>query len=213
VNPVSFAAIDRYAFRRCTTEAAFTLVEVLVATTILSLIMLTTVTALHTLANTHGTVEKMTDRVDEVRSVSAFLRDILESTVVGSESSGLSLGGAGAAGDTSHFRHGVDFLEMKSTILFGEGYGGSYLVRVGKEGTELVLRWQETPVNGAILNWAEMPSRVVIGQLEEFTVATQMEYGSGWSDQWSEGESPSLVLLKIKAAGRSWPALVMQVQH
>jgi general secretion pathway protein J len=213
VNSFAFAVIDRNAFRRRTSEAAFTLVEILVAISILSLIMLTTVTALHTLANTHSVVEKMTDRVDEVRSSSTFLRDILESVVVGIESGELSAGGAGAAGDTSHFRHGADFFESKSIILFGEGYGGRYLVRVGKEGTEVVLRWQEPPVNETVLDWAETPSRVVIGQVEEFTVATQMEYGSEWSDQWSKGELPSLVLLKVKAAGRAWPPLVMQVQR
>ena len=58
----------------------FTLVEVVVALTILSLIMLATVTGLRTLANTQGTLERVTARIDEVRTVSGFLRDLMEAT-------------------------------------------------------------------------------------------------------------------------------------
>ena len=68
--------------------AGFTLVEVVVALTILSLIMLATVTALRTLANTQGTLERVTARIDEVRTVSGFLRDLMEAAVVGEGGSG-----------------------------------------------------------------------------------------------------------------------------
>ena len=50
----------------------FTLVEVMVALAIFSLVMLATVTGFRTLSNTAATIDRMTDRIDEVRSVSAF---------------------------------------------------------------------------------------------------------------------------------------------
>ena len=70
----------------------FTLVEVMVALTILSLVMMATVTGLRTLANTQSAIERMTSRVDEVRSVSIFLRDLLASASSGTDPNKLTLG-------------------------------------------------------------------------------------------------------------------------
>jgi general secretion pathway protein J len=193
-------------------EQAFTLVEVLVALTILSLILMVTVSALRTLGNTQGALERTTDRVDEVRSVSSFLRDLLESTVAGNGNADFSLGGG--AIQESYFRSGTDFLEFESTILFGERYGGSYLVRVAKENTELVLRWQESTVSGARQDWVGKPSRVIVEQLEEFTVSRKKEYPMEWSEgRKGDPDVPALVRLNVKAAGRHWPDLIMQVRR
>jgi general secretion pathway protein J len=193
-------------------EQGFTLVEVLVALTILSLVLMTTLTALRTLGNSQSTIERMTDRVDEVRTVSNFLRDLLESVVVGAND---ELTTGSGASDASYFRSEQDFLEFKSTILFGESYGGSYLVRVAKEGARLVFRWQESPVGGAPQEWAKMPSRVIVEQLEELKVSTRKDYTQAWADKRSEDDFsvPALVRLHVKAAGRYWPDLIMQVQR
>jgi general secretion pathway protein J len=190
----------------------FTLVEVLVALTILSLILVTTVTALRTLGNSQTAIENVTNRVDEVRAVSNFLRDILESTVVGAND-GLTTGGG--TRDASYFRSAQDYLEFKSTVLFGESYGGSFLVRVAKEDTSLVFRWQESPVEGVPRDWSEMPSRVMLEQLEEFRVFTRNDFAQAWSEQRSDDDFsvPVLVRLQVKAAGRYWPDLIMRVQR
>ena len=206
-GPVAHACTRRQ--RPCV--RGFTLVEVMVSLTILSLVMLATVTALRTLGNTQGAIDRMTARVDDVRTVSGFLRDILESAVVGSDAGGLSTGGGSRT--ATYFSYGEGFLELKSTILFGEGYGGSYLVRVAREGANLVLRWQESPDNGIPRDWLEMPSRVIVEQLEEFTVATRQEFGRSWSDDRNDGGPPALVRLQVKAAGRHWPDLILRVQR
>ena len=88
-------------------SAGFTLVEVVVALAILSLVMLATITGLRTLANTQVSLVRMTERVDGMRAVSSFLRDTLESAAVGSSSGGgLAMGGGAAAGNrpTSRWR-------------------------------------------------------------------------------------------------------------
>ena len=72
-------------FRSTVAAEGFTLVEVMVALTILSLVMMATVTGLRTLANTQSAIERMTSRVDEVRSVSIFLRDLLTSASSGTD--------------------------------------------------------------------------------------------------------------------------------
>lgn len=191
----------------------FTLVEVMVALTILSLVMMATVTGLRTLANTQTAIERATHRVDEIRSVSSFLRDLLESAVVGEARPGLRVGGS--SGQETYFLWGGDFLELESTVLFGERYGGSYLFRVGKENSALVLRWQERPGNGVPEDWGGTSSRVMIENLEEFSLTTRQEYGEDWSSRKSAGQMsvPALVRLQMKASGRYWPDLVLQVQR
>ena len=194
-------------------DRGFTLVEVMVALTILSLVMMATVTGLRTLANTQSAIERTTKRVDEVRSVSSFLRDLLESAVVGQDLDGLSLGGGSS--EATYFVWGDDFLELESTVLFGERYGGSYIVRVAMESSQLVLRWQERPASGIPEDWIEMPSRVMIENMEKFSLTTRSEYSEDWSSRrGAEGlPVPALVRLQMQSAGRNWPDLIMQVQR
>ena len=47
----------------------FTLIEVVVALSILSLLMLAVISALRTFGNTQVSLEKLTDRVDQMRTV------------------------------------------------------------------------------------------------------------------------------------------------
>ena len=112
-------------------QPGFTLVEVVVALSILALIMLATVTGLRTLARTQVALERVTERVDEVRTVSTFLRSTFESAILASQGGRLSLGGTRAG--KNYFELTRDSVAWKSTVLFGESYGGSYLVRVARE--------------------------------------------------------------------------------
>ena len=81
---------------RSSLNAGFTLVEVMVSITVLSMILLATVTALRTFGNTQQSLQHMTHRVDEVRSVSGFLRAAIESATIAEDASGgLALGGTG----------------------------------------------------------------------------------------------------------------------
>ena len=188
----------------------FTLVEVVVALAILSLVMLATITGLRTLANTQGAIERMTGRVDEMRTVSSFLRDTMDSAAAGNATSGgLALGGGGQ--DAAYLAIGQGSLAWKSTILFGEDFGGSYLVRVAKEDDLLVLRWQEQGSSGEPGDWAAADQRTLVRQVEEFEVSSRKDYGDSWQQQWQEGDQPAWVRLQIKAWGRYWPEVIMEV--
>ncbi len=196
-----------------TADRGFTLVEVMVATVVLSLLLLATVTALRTLANTQAALERTTARVDEIRSVSAFLRDLMESAIVGSEGGGLTLGRG--SGDDTYFRLDEQGVEWKSTVLFGDAYGGTRIVRVAREDDNLVLRWAPADAGDiAIADWAEQPQRVLVRDVNDFSVAAREEYGAEWLDQWlEESRAPALVRLRVASADRYWPDLVMRVQR
>lgn len=190
--------------------AGFTLVEVVVALAILSLVMLATITGLRTLANTQGTLERMTDRVDEVRTVSSFLRDTMESSAVGAGGgAGLALGGSSR--ESAYFDMTADSLAWKSTILIGENFGGSYFVRVAREEDLLVLRWHEPDTSGQPPDWAQADERTLVADLQAFEIAWRKDYRDEWRQQWEKGDVAGWVRLQVKAGDRYWPELIMQV--
>lgn len=195
----------------------FTLVEVIVALAVFSLVMLTTVTGFRTLGNTASTIDRMTDRTDELRSVSGFLRDALENAVVGAASGGggeLGFGGAAAdSGPTAYFRVSENSVEWRTKILFGEAYGGSHFLKLGKVGGHLVLQWQDPRGNVEPGNWQDAPQRKVLDDLEVLEVWTRSDYGEPWQQNSPVGEIPGHVKLVIKAGGRFWPELIMAVHR
>ena len=192
----------------------FTLVEVMVALTILSLVMLTTITGLRTLANTQIAIERLTLRVDEVRTVSSFLRDTLESAIAGrgSASGGLTLGGSSGTGST-YFRIYPEAVEWKSIVLFGESFGGSHLLRVAREDDQLVLRWISPEFSRRAPDWPAAPSRVLVSDLQELQVSYRRELDGDWQREWDQAGTPSLLRLQIKASGRYWPELIMGLRE
>ncbi len=195
----------------------FTLVEVVIALGIMSLVMLATVTGFRTLGNTATTITKMTSRTDELRSVSTFLRDALENSVAGAhgaKSQGLTFGGTdGISRPVAYFRVEGGSLAWRAKILFGEAYGGSYFLRLVKIGDKLMLQWQEPggePVPG---DWQQAAGREVLTNLELFEVWTRDGSEAEWTQADVEGETPSHVKLVIRANERYWPELIMQVQQ
>ena len=195
----------------------FTLVEVIVALGILSLIMLATVSGYRTLGNTASTITRMTDRTDELRSVSAFLRDALENAVVGTESGGgdeMTFGGSAmSAGPVAFFKVTDGSLEWRAKILFGEAYGGSYFLRLAKQQDALVLQWQEPQGQFEPGVWSDAPSRTVLENLQTFEVWTRMNARSKWVKTNIQRETPGHVKLVIQANDRFWPDLIMTVQR
>ena len=192
-------------------ESGFTLVEVVVAITILSLIMLATVTGLRTLAGTQVALQRVTDRIDELRTVSTFLRNTFESAILSSKGGRLSLGGSNS--EKNYFELSSDAVAWKSTVLFGESYGGSYLVRVAREDDELVLRWQEPNARGWAGDWEKASSRVLVENLDEFALSYRAGFAADWSNTIDRKVIPDLLRMQIKSSGRYWPDLILKVER
>ena len=196
-------------------QAGFTLVEVMISLAVLSLVMLTTVSSLRTFANTQGSLERKINRVDEIRSVSSFLREALQANVppAEEESSGLSLGGS--VSQTAFFRGSPRSVAWKAPMVFGEGYGGTLFVLLAREGNQLVLRWQEPPSDGqdSEPDWRDTPSRVVIDNVEEFSISYRQDFEEGWRQGIVIEEAPMMVRLNIKSSGRYWPDLIAGVNR
>jgi general secretion pathway protein J len=192
----------------------FTLIEVVVSLAVLSLILLATVSALRTFANTQVSLDRMMGRVDEVRTVSGFIRDMFEGSVVGQQQGGgLSFGGRGGA-ELGYFEATPQWVEWKAPVLFGEVFGGIQVLRLIKEEGALKLYWQDPPAQLDRIDWAGKSSRVLVEAVEEFQLSFKPEFNVGWqNDEWEGEGAPALIRLSIKAAGRHWPDLIVQVQR
>ncbi len=192
-------------------DGGFTLIEVVISLAILSLIMVATISALRTFGQTRFTLATMTNRVDEVRSVSSFLRDTFESTVIGRASTGLSLGGSSSEG--SCFSGSTGAMSWKAFVQFGEGWGGALLLRVEQDEQALKLRWQEIPGVTKNVDWSDTPERVLIDEIQELNISYRAGFNTDWQSEWFGDELPALVRMTIKARGRFWPELILKVQR
>jgi general secretion pathway protein J len=190
----------------------FTLIEVIVALAILSLIMLATISAMRTFANTQSSLDRLSGRIDEIRTVSSFLRDTLDSTVFAADSGGLSLGGHGGQ-ELAYFAGTANSVDWKAPILFGEGFGGTFLLRLAHEQDQLLLRWQEPVEPGLPVDWNDTESRVMVASVQAFEVGFLPDFGREWEEEWDSLDSPALIRLRIKANEKYWPDLIMQVQR
>jgi len=188
----------------------FTLVEVVVALAVLSLIMLATVSGLRTLGNTQATVDRQVDRVSELRAVSSLLRDSFGAAVMGSSTGGLSLGGGSSERTVFELTPEGDVI-WKAVVLFGESYGGHYLLRLGRKEGELVLRWREPGDAPPLDGWNKAPTRTLVSGVDRFEVAYRRTFADPWQTDWDRGGAPGWVRLRLQVQGRYWPDLVMVV--
>jgi general secretion pathway protein J len=190
-------------------STGFTLIEVLIALTLFSLIMLSTVTGFRTLARTQLATEEVSLRNDEVRAVSTFLRDAFESAVLGSTRGSTSLGGSPR--QRTVFELDENSMQWRTGLQFGESAGGAYIVRVSREGGDLTLRWQQMDGFGRLRPWGDVPARTLVEEIQELSIAYRPAYGDPWLTQPPIASAPAWVRLRIKKADRYWPDLVMEV--
>lgn len=188
-----------------------TLVEVIVALAVLSLIVLALGASLRGLSQSADRVDQRVDAVDEMRVAVAFLRDVLErSSVVRTE------------GPESGLLFQADDLAMAWVGVMPARFGaaGRFAFRLAAEPLDdgsraLVLRfapWSQD--QGTFPDWSQVESRVLVNRVEEFSLS----YGGqglaeGWSTSWADREKlPPRLRLDLAVAGGAWPPVVLPVR-
>jgi len=190
----------------------FTLLEVMIALTLLSMLMVATIAALRTLGNTKASVAQVTDRVDEIRVLSEFLRSTIGAAMpvvrVGSSTEDVVDGvayGTYFAGDATH-------LVWVAPLVAGADMGGAFVMQLALVEDRLELKWHPYQNDPAAVDWYALESRVLLQSVDEFQVGYLASYGGEWLDSWGGAQRiPVAVRLTLRSKERYWPELVIRL--
>lgn len=178
-----------------------TLVEVMVASTILSLVMLGAVTAFRTFASSYQRIDSNIAHVERMREVSRFLRESLRLAVP----------------DTNVFDASQRELIWLAPLDRVGSAGGLQYFRLRQAGQELILSFAPYVVGGGRPLWgSSIPDYVLVSDVTSFSVELLLldvtgqrssESASMKSDQ--KPLFPALITLRIATQSNSWPPLIV----
>lgn len=198
--------------------AGFTLVEIVIALSLISLLMLALVAALRTFGDSGARLEARSERADDMRLVSGFLRQIV------GEASFKHMRALDNGAEVADFHGEVQMLEWLAPMPARHGVGGLHWLRLGlrPEGEEHDLVLQLTPYVppqeafrtdlAARPDWQSIPERILARRVGSFSLSYQRLGRTDWLPEWVDVEVlPGLVAIRIVADGVRWPDLIVAV--
>lgn len=188
-----------------------TLIEVIVAMAVLSLVVLALGASLRGISRSAERVEERVDAVDELRVGSAFLRELFARALV------LQVPGPPRR---LLFDTQADSLAWVAVMPARFGAAGRYAFRLAAEPavdgtTSLVLRYGPLVAGvPSFPDWTAAESRVLAARIEQFRLGFGGEgMGRGWQPTWADADKlPSRVRIDIDTAAGPWPPLVLPVR-
>ena len=192
-------------------SAGLTLVEVVVALAVLSLVVLALGASLRGLSQSATRVDERIEAIDELRVGAAFLREVFERT--------LPLRAAGPERRLL-FDAQPQGLAWAAVMPARFGAAGRFAFRLALEPADdgsqsLVLRY--APLGGPagrFPDWAQAEHRVLARRVEAFSLGYGGEgLAAGWQPQWTDVERvPPRLRLDVATAAMAWPPLVLAVR-
>lgn len=204
-------------------SAGFTLVEVLVAVSLLAVIMVALGGAMRTMAQTEARVDQRLQRMDDLRVATGFLQQVL-----GRVSARKQPAPQGQGGQQVAFRATPTSIEWVGIMPARHGLGGRYFFRLQPEelatGPALVLRfapWDATAPS--FPDWSQATARTLVPALGQFAVyaegrptqnqALPSDWPLGWVPGWPVADQvPQRLRISWAPAGLAWPDLVLPVR-
>ncbi len=197
----------------------FTLLELLVVMSLLSVIMVGLLSALRTMAQTESKIDQRLQRLDEIRVARNFLQQTLGRV------SAATLDAPGASGKKIvPFMATPDSLSWVGIMPARPDLGGRHFFRLGLEdtgtGRELVLRFAPWSPDAVFTNWPGAQARVLIPGISQMEVQTQglppegrnraEPWPQGWQNGWPIADSlPEQVRLRFADAQGDWPEWII----
>lgn len=191
----------------------FTLLEVLVVMSLLSLVMLAMGSALRTTAQTEERIDQKLLRADEMRVANDFLRGIL-GRISAQKTTALV-----PAGQSPFLFEGRSAEVTWIGIMPARyGVGGRYYFRLGLEkrgvSPALVLRflpWQ----TGIAPDWTQAQTYTLVENIVSLGIQYQAANADpqNWTAQWSSIEAlPQRVMLSLQVPSGAWPDVVVTMR-
>lgn len=190
--------------------AGFTLVEVVIAISLVSVIMLGLITAFVTFGNTGASLDRRAMASDDVRLVYGFLRESLASA-----SSRLYLREHDGA-NVPAFAGGDVSLAWLGLMPARHGVGGLYHMRIDLErddrASRLVLRYRPFRADEPEPDWSDAAEHLLLDEVSELSIAYRRVGSEQWHAEWyDEQVLPGHVRIGLSLAESQWPALVVRV--
>ena len=198
-------------------ESGFTLVEVLIALALLSMLMVVLTGAMRTMGQTEARIGQRLDEADRYRTTVYFLRDVLAHVSLRIHDATLEGGSQRAL----FFHARPDALEWIGTMPARYGLGGRHYMRLAVESLQdgsqgLVLRF--SPWDGASVfsDWAGANAQVLVQPVSGLALQYQHPVTGGWTDAWVPPVNPtetldfvlpSAVAVHVQGLHPAWPMI------
>lgn len=190
----------------------FTLVEVIIAASLASLVMLGIISAVRTFGTSLTKAEDRVERIDEMRLASEYLRQLLQ-TVVSDLHQPLPDGTLRV-----YYQGEAQHLQFLTDVPPRHGLGGMSLVDLSLaangDDSDLVMRvvpWVPQPERMAALDDAR--PEILIPQVTALQWRYRHPETGEWSEQWADPDKvPDAVRLDIARSGQAWPPLIVRLQ-
>lgn len=199
----------------------FTLIEVIVTLSLLSILMLSMGGVMQTIAQTSERVDQRIDRVDEIRLAAHVLRQVLN-RISGQKISPL--------GKTSppivQFKADATSIEWLGVMPARPGIGGRHFFRLQIETargeSNLVLRFLQWVPEQTKMNWSSAESRIIARNITKLQIQAQgyprsggaipVGWPLGWVIGWPVDDAlPERVKIQLSGLHGEWPEIVIPV--
>ena len=195
-------------------DAGFTLLELLVVMTMVTLVVLAMAGALRTMAQTEARVDERLLRADDFRVVAGFLHSTLGRV------SQRRLDPPPPLGENLFlFAAAPDALAWVGVMPARHSAGGRYVFRLALETSgeqsQLVLRFAPALTANSFPDWPGTESRVLAQDVTAFSIAYQdpLQVPPQWLAAWDVPDRlPSRVKLMIQSATGPWPELIIALR-
>ncbi|MEO8656641.1 MAG: prepilin-type N-terminal cleavage/methylation domain-containing protein [Ramlibacter sp.] len=195
--------------------SGFTLVEILVAMALMSVVMLALGAAMRTIAQTEERVDRRLQTADEMRVATNFLSATLERI------SPRKNAAVTQVGSSLYLFAGAPNAAMWVGVMPARyGAGGRYFFRIALENQgpnrALVIRFAPWSASAVFPDWAMAESRVLVPNATRFGLEYADEDGSSvsWLQQWPHAQRlPSRIRISLQTAAGDWPFLTIAMRQ
>ena len=195
--------------------SGFTLVEILVVMTLMSMVMLGLGAAMRTIAQTEERVDQRLQRADDMRVATGFL-----SSTLGRISPRKSAAPTQVGQSVYLFAGAQSVMTWVGVMPARYGAGGRYFFRLSLESAgshaALVIRFAPWLGNAVFPDWAMAESQVLVANATGFALEYADEDGSNiaWLPQWADAQRlPTRVRISVRTPAGDWPFLTIAMRQ